>query len=149
MTKFFTSILELMRLQSEMNRIFEALEAIQSDETSSEIQHSPLYDVFETPNNLVIEIDLPGVDPQSLKITAVGNNLFLEGNRKQNKNKKCSYHLIERQRGEFRKKISIEGSFNTHKGNAMFKKGVLRIEFPKVKDRRGTPHQIEILSEEK
>jgi HSP20 family protein len=148
MRKVFTSVLELMRLQSEMNRIFEMLEALQGDDYAFDIEYAPLYDVFETADSVVIEMDLPGCDPQSLKLTASGSHIFVEGVRVHAKRKSAHYHLLERSRGKFKRTVVVDGAFNTHKGKATFQKGVLRVEFPKVKDRRGAPHPIEMTKEE-
>ena len=145
MRKAFTSVLELMRLQSEMNRIFEMLEALQSDDYTFEIEYAPLYDVFETQDSVIVEMDLPGCEPESLKLTVSGSHIFVEGIRIHTKRKSARYHLLERSRGKFKRTIVIDGTINTHKGSATFEKGVLRIEFPKVKDRRGAPHQIEVV----
>ncbi|GEM_PF-643756 len=149
MRKAFTSVLELMRLQSEMNRIFEMLEGLQSEDSTFEIEYAPLYDAFETPESVIIEIDLPGCEPDSLRLIASGSHILVEGLRNSKKRKSSRYHLLERSRGKFKRTIEIDAAINTHKGSATFAKGVLRIEFPKVKDRRGTPHSIEILKETK
>lgn len=148
MRKTFASVLELMRLQSEMNRIFEILEALESDQFTFDIEYAPLYDIFETPDYIIIEMDLPGCDPESLKLTASGSHINVEGFRAHTRRKSAHYHLLERSRGKFKRTVIVDGAFNTHKGRAFFEKGVLRIEFPKVKDRRGTPHQIEIIKKE-
>lgn len=147
MRKAFTSVLELMRLQSEMNRIFEMLEALQTEDYTFDVEYAPLYDVFETPDSIIVEIDLPGCEPESLKLTVSGSHIFVEGMRSHTKRPSARYHLLERTRGKFKRTIVVDGSFNTHKGQATFVKGVLRIEFPKVKDRRGAPHPIEIVKE--
>lgn len=148
MRKTFASVLELMRLQSEMNRIFEMLEALETDDFTYEIEYAPLYDIFETHDYVVIEMDLPGCDPETLKLTASGSHILVEGFRAHTKRKSAHYHLLERSRGKFKRTVLIDGAFNSHKGKAFFKKGVLRIELPKVKDRRGHPHPIEIVKEE-
>lgn len=148
MKSVLSSVLELMRLQSEMNRIFEVLEALENEEDSIEIEYSPPYDIFETASNLVVEMDLAGTSPESLKITAVGDHLVVEGIRGQSRKKSSfRYHLMERSRGKFKRNIHIDGAINTHAGEASFKRGTLRIEFPKVKDRRGAPHSMEVKEE--
>ena len=144
MRRALSSVLELMRLQSEMNRIFEVLEAIEGEDESIEVEYAPAFDIFETPQVMVIEMDLAGIDPESLKLTAVGNRIVIEGKRGSSKRRSVHYHLLERSRGKFKRSILIDGAFNTHHGVAIYKKGVLRIEFPKVTDRRGAPHPIEI-----
>jgi HSP20 family protein len=144
MRRVLSSVLELMRLQSEMNRIFEVLEAIEGEDETLEIEYAPPYDIFETPQSMVVEMDLAGTDPESLKLTALGGHVIVEGKRGSTKRKTLHYHLMERSRGKFKRNILVDGAFNTHQGAATFRRGVLRIEFPKVKDRRGTPHPIEI-----
>ena len=148
MTRVLSSVLELMRLQSEMNRIFEVLEALESEEDSYAIEYAPAYDIFETAMSIVVEMDLAGTKPDSLKITAIGDHVIIEGIRGHGvKKSSAHFHLMERSKGKFKKNILIDGPFNTHKGEAIFRKGVLRIEFPKVKDRRGAPHSITVQKE--
>ena len=147
MRRALSSVLELMRLQSEMNRIFEVLEAIEGEEETIEVEYAPSYDIFETPQSMVVEMDLAGTDPESLNLTAVGSHIIIEGKRGSTKRKSVHYHLMERTRGRFKRNILIDGAFNTHQGIATYRKGVLRIEFPKVADRRGAPHTIAIKKE--
>lgn len=148
MTRVLSSVLELMRLQSEMNRIFEVLEALESEDDSLAIEYAPPYDIFETASAIVVEMDLAGTKPDSLRITAIGDHVIIEGTRGHGiKKSSAHFHLMERSKGRFKKNILIDGPFNTHKGAAVFKKGVLRIEFPKVKDRRGAPHSITLIGE--
>jgi len=146
MTRVLSSVLELMRLQSEMNRIFEVLEALESEDDAFAVEYAPAYDIFETSSAIVVEMDLAGTKPESLRVTAIGDHVIIEGTRGHSlKKSSAHFHLMERSKGKFKKNILIDGPFNTHKGEAVFKKGVLRIEFPKVKDRRGAPHQIEVI----
>lgn len=148
MTRILSSVLELMRLQSEMNRIFEVLEAFESEEDAFEVEYAPAYDIFETSTAIVVEMDLAGTKPDSLKVTAIGDHVIIEGVRGHgNKRSSAHYHLMERAKGKFKRNIRIDGPFNTHKGEAIFRRGVLRMDFPKVKDRRGAPHQIEVKKE--
>jgi HSP20 family protein len=148
MSRVLSSVLELMRLQSEMNRIFEVLEALESEEDAFEVEYAPAYDIFETPLSTIVEMDLAGTKSDSLKITAIGDHVIIEGVRGHSqKIVSAHYHLMERAKGKFKRNIRIDGAFNTHKGEALFRKGVLRIEFPKVADRRGSPHPIEIIKE--
>jgi HSP20 family protein len=148
MSRVLSSVLELMRLQSEMNRIFEVLEALESEEDAFEIEYAPAYDIFETPSSTVVEMDLAGTKPDSLKVTAIGDHVVIEGVRGHGqKRASAHYHLMERAKGKFKRNIRIDGAFNTHMGEAVFKRGVLRIDFPKVKDRRGSPHPIEVKQE--
>jgi HSP20 family protein len=145
MKRVLSSVLDLMRLQSEMNRIFEVLEAIENEDEYYEIEYAPAYDIFEMPESFVVEMDLAGTKPDSLKVTAVSDHLIIEGVRGHSPKKGSSrFLLMERSKGKFKKNILIDGAFNTHKGEAVFRRGVLRIEFPKVQDKRGAPHQIEV-----
>lgn len=148
MKRVFSSLLELMRLQSEMNRIFEVLETLESEKQRYEFSYIPLYDIFETSDRIIVEIDIPGCEPESLSLTVCSNHLHIEGKIEKTQVKPLCYNLIERIRGKFRRTITINGAINTHKGVAVYKNGVLRIEFPKVEDRRGIPHHIPISFEE-
>ncbi len=56
---------------------------------------------------------------------------------------------MERGRGEFQRVVELVGALDTHGARARLARGLLRVEIPKITDRRLTPRRIEIETEER
>jgi HSP20 family protein len=145
MRHLLSSFVELVHLQSEMNKLFEALQTIQDSDRQPETGFTPPYDIFETPEAVLVEVDLPGVTPESLQVTVHGAFITIEGQRERNSCEGVvAYHLMERDRGAFVRRLRVEGAVNTHKGTATYRRGVLVLKFPRVENRRGAKVSIPV-----
>ncbi len=145
MRHLLSSFVELVHLQSEMNKLFEALQTLESSDRLAEAGFTPPYDIFETPEAVLVEVDLPGVSPDSLKVTVHGAFITIEGRRERSGCEGVvAYHLMERDRGAFVRRLRVEGAVNTHKGVATYKRGVLGLKFPRVENRRGAKVSIPV-----
>src|SRR5512135_992706 len=110
MRNLLTSFVELVHLQSEMNKLFEALQNLQDHEQQPEIGFTPPYDILETPEAILVEVDLPGVSPDSLSIVIRGALITLSGERERSQQQGIvAYHLMERDRGPFIRRFRVEG----------------------------------------
>jgi HSP20 family protein len=144
MTKGFGPLLEVARIQSEINRLFENLLDLDAG-TSEGGAWLPISDVIETDDVLVVKVELPGVEPGDLSLTAHGGNVILRGEkRRAPENVPAKFHLAERAFGRFRRVIHLGVPVNTHKAEAELTEGFLRIRFPKVPNRRGEEVPIEV-----
>jgi HSP20 family protein len=57
---------EISLLQNEMNRLFDsALHGWPAETSNAAINWSPAADVYESASELVVHVDLPGVDPKN------------------------------------------------------------------------------------
>lgn len=146
MRHILASFVELMHLQSEMNKLFEALQDLnQHQDEAQAVGAAPPYDILETPDAVLVEMDLPGVDPSSLQVAAKGKLITVSGERR-----RCphdglqGYHLMERDSGRFSRQLRVEGAVNTHHATANYRHGVLTLAFPRLPDRRGTKVQIPV-----
>ena len=139
MRQILSSFVELMRLQSEMNKLFEALQEIHQQQGDPDVTSAPPYDVLETPDEILVEMDLPGIDPATLQVGAKGDVVTVRAERCHAARRELlAYHLMERDRGPVFRRLRLEGAINTHKGEAAYRLGVLTITFPRVPDRRGS-----------
>lgn len=136
--RHFMSFVEIVRLKSEMNKLFEALQRLSSGRAEEELGFTPPYDIVESSDGVYIEMDLPGVDPASLKVTVQGVTVTVEGEKRTALRRgSIAYHLMERDRGRFTRHLRVDGAYNTHRGEAHYADGVLTIRMPRVEDRRG------------
>jgi HSP20 family protein len=145
MRQILTSFVELMHLQSEMNKLFEALQDLHQHSDAPDLGAAPPYDILETPDALLVEMDLPGADPASLRVTIRGAHVTVAGERRRGARGGIKgYHLMERDCGAFSRRLRVEGSVNTHRCEATYRQGVLTLTFPRVPDRRGATIEIPV-----
>ncbi len=144
MTKTFGPLLEVARIQSEINRLFDNLLDLGTPGRESGAW-IPNADIVETEDNLVVRMELPGVDPAGLSLSALGGNLIVKGEKaKPEPAGAPRFHLAERAFGRFRRVIHLGVPVNTHRAEAELADGLLKIRFPKVPNRRGEEIAIEV-----
>jgi HSP20 family protein len=97
----------------------------------------PLVDLYETEDNLVFEVDLPGIDPAHVSIRVYDDLLIIEGMRTDTDREPVSgdlkYLCMERSTKDFRRVLKIPVHINTVAGNAFYENGVMTVKFPKMK----------------
>jgi HSP20 family protein len=127
-----------------MNRLFEdAGRNWKGDEPASTTIWSPAVDIFETPNEIVVKAELPGMERKDIALNLESNVLTLKGERRfLRETKEENYHRIERSYGGFSRAFSIPVTVDEEKIRADYKDGVLTIVLPK-KD-QVKPKQIKI-----
>jgi len=143
----FGHFLEIARIQSEVNKLFDFLLQTRSAEGSGEQRWLPNVDVMETESEVVLRCEVPGVPREGLKLTAQGGALVIAGDKKpSHPGEKLKFHCMERAYGAFQRVIHLPPMINTREARACLKNGVLTVYFPKVLNRRG--EEVVILIEE-
>ena len=101
-------------------------------------------DVYETENELVVESPLPGVKPDEVDISVVGNTLTIKAETKKDETKeeKGKYHCRERRYGLFQRSVSLPVEVDANKAEAVFENGVLKLTLPKTEAQK--PRKIAI-----
>ena len=86
----------------------------------------------ETPKDVVVRIELPGMAKEDCQITIEGNTLYLRGEKHMERETSDStYHVMERAYGMFQRAIPLPRSVNIEQAQASFKNGVLTVRLPK------------------
>ncbi len=131
--------LEVARIQSEVNRLFETLLRLrEGDETGG--PWSPAVDMSETEQQVVVEAELPGVDPETLQISIENAHLVLRGVRPPGPSRGLEGTSVlhdEREYGAFERQVPLTTAVNSREAEAKLSAGVLRIVLPRVPNRRG------------
>ncbi|MGA9821148.1 MAG: Hsp20/alpha crystallin family protein [Desulfobaccales bacterium] len=103
----------------------------------------PAVDVSETPEQITVKAELPGIDAKEIDISLVGDMLTIKGEKKsEREEKKENYHLVERNCGAFSRSLALPAAVNAEKIEAKYEKGVLTITCPKKEPVK--PKTIEI-----
>jgi HSP20 family molecular chaperone IbpA len=82
---------------------------------------NPSVDIFENDNEVVIKVELPGMDAKDIEVRLENNVLALKGERRFEKEKKEeNYHRVEREYGVFSRSFSLPAAVNGDKGAAEY-----------------------------
>ena len=93
----------------------------------------PTVDVKDTPKELTLIAELPGVNEKDIEVEVVGENLTIRGKREFNvEEKKDDYVRIERNYGSFLRTFALDVPVKPDKITANFKDGLLTVTVPKA-----------------
>jgi HSP20 family protein len=95
---------------------------------------TPNTDVYETADNLVVKMEIAGIDKDDLEITLNDRLLLVRGYRKdpcRQRQHRCSFRQMEIDYGFFERRILIPRSVDGNRVRAQFHNGFLHIELPK------------------
>ncbi len=144
MQQTFGPLLEVARIQSEINQLFDNLLDL-GDPARTSRSWIPNADIAETDNTLTVTVELPAVAREDLKVTVYGGQVILEGEKRTPaRDETAQFQVAERDFGSFRRAIQLGVPVNTHRAEAILADGVLRIRFPKVPNRRGEEVEIKV-----
>lgn len=135
---------DLISIQDRMNRLFEqTLARTREEEGSAASTWMPAVDIYETPDQVVMKAELPGLTREDIEINVRDNTLSLRGQRKFEKDvKEENYLRIERAYGSFQRSFTLPVTIQQDKIKAVFRDGVLELTLPKAEEAR--PKQIKI-----
>jgi HSP20 family protein len=98
---------------------------------------SPRVDLFEEGGEIVLNIDLPGVKKDDIKIDLSGNILTLSGEKKRKeKFMREDYCRCERSFGSFIRRFEMPGDLDVEKIKAHFEDGVLEVRIPIIESEK-------------
>jgi HSP20 family molecular chaperone IbpA len=93
----------------------------------------PAADVYETPGEFVVELDLPAYEQKELGIEVSDHTLIVTGERKEAKEETDKTYLVrERLARVFERRFLLPTEADTKHLTASFEKGVLKVHAPKA-----------------
>jgi HSP20 family protein len=122
---------ELNRMRQEMDALFKGMPVHGWLPESTGM--FPLINVGEDADNYYVRAHMPGVLPEDIELSVVGNNLTIQGARKApQKVEGARYHRQERNFPSFNRTIGLPGEVQSDKVTAKSRDGVLVITLPKA-----------------
>jgi HSP20 family protein len=114
---------------------------------------APRVDVSETPKEVTLQVELPGVLEKDIDVSLSGNQLTIKGEKRAETEPKPAegqeggsesggsrvFHRVERSFGAFQRTMTVPFEVEPDKVSAEFKDGVLTITLPKPEG--GQPQQ--------
>ncbi len=147
--RFYGPLVELSRLQSELNRLFSVFVESNKSATSGS-SWDPNVDVLDDGERIRILIELPGVEAEDVSVTIRGRVLTIRGTKKGRIRSRegIRFFCMERYFGTFVKAIPLPRPVNTHRATTKLRDGLLEVVFPHVPDQREKELNIPVVSEE-
>jgi HSP20 family protein len=116
---------ELEAMERRMRRMF--------DEAWIAPSTTPNADVYETDDEFVVELEVPGYAEKDLEVEVHDHTLSVNGERSEEKEKKeKDYRLHERLERRFERRFTLPPETDVTSVKATYDKGVLEIHAPKV-----------------
>jgi HSP20 family protein len=92
-------------------------------------------EVEETDKEIVVRVEVPGIEKEDWQITLDGSMLYLSGEKRfERVTQDSTYHIMERAYGTFQRSIPLPRNVDIERAEANYKNGVLTVRLPKVGD---------------
>jgi HSP20 family protein len=132
---------ELATIQDRMNRLFQ--DSYGQDQELATSAFAPPVDVYEDEHNIVLKVEVPGIDEKDIDIRLENNTLVVRGERKfEQEEKQENFQRVERRYGTFVRTFTLPNTVNSENVKADYEKGVLRITLEKKAEAK--PKQIKV-----
>jgi HSP20 family protein len=149
-TKFYGPIVELSRLQSELNRLFAAFVEANRGMGVNASAWDPNVDVLDDGETIRVLIELPGVEASEVRVSIRGRLLTVKGQKKGRIRTRegIRFFCMERYFGSFVKSVPLPRPVNTHQARSRLKDGLLEVLLPRVPDQREKDYELQVKGED-
>jgi len=90
-------------------------------------------EVEETDTEIVVRLEVPGMEKGDCEVRIEGNRLFLSGKKSfERSSDDSAFHVMERAYGAFQRVISLPKSVRQDEAKATYRNGVLTVHLPKL-----------------
>jgi HSP20 family protein len=141
-------------LRAEFDRLFEQFFGAEAARKGSGAfpggGWSPSVDVVDSDREFTVRAEMPGLDPEDIHLSLLGNSLVLAGEKKDElEDRWKGFVRSERRYGAFRKVIPIPPGVDPDGVAADYDRGILTVHLPKSETRKPRPISITGPSDEK
>lgn len=106
---------------------------------------APDMDIYEEGNELVVKMELPGVNKRDIDINISGDMLTVKAEKKEEeKTEGKTYCRSERCFGQYSRSISLPFPVDSEKTNARFDSGLLEIRLPKAEQAKAKKIEVKV-----
>ncbi len=147
--RFYGPIIELSRLQGELNRLFAAFVETNDKGGTPASSWDPNVDVVDDGETIRILVELPGVEAGDVKVSIRGRVVMIRGTKKGRIRAKegMRFFCMERYFGAFLKSVPIPRPVNSHHAKTRLRNGLLEVILPRVPDLREKEIEIAVQPE--
>lgn len=111
---------------------------------------TPRMDIYEKDNNIVAEVELPGVDPKDINVEVKDGYLKVEAkSKKEKEEKKEGFYKREIGESYFKRIVPLPAEVLEEKAEAEYENGILKITIPKISPKKEKKIKIKVKEKEK
>jgi len=137
MVKKIRPVSRTEKIETEINRIAAQAFFQKRDFLALDESWVPCVDIAENENEIIVEIELPGVTQKDVNILLHSNRLEISGTKREESVKgRKSYLRLEREFGNFRRCIFLPSVVIPEWAKASLENGILRIVLKKYKRKK-------------
>ena len=137
----FDPVAEMMPLRDVMNRLFE--DSVVRPNSALPRSLSVPLDVYAEGDDFVLEVALPGIDPNSVDVSILGSQITISGEYAPAPEGRSYLHR-ERTFGHFERTVTLPTDLDASKAHAHYEHGLLRLTVPKAETAK--PRRITLSS---
>ena len=143
------SLREFSAMQERMNRMNRLFRESNShggpEEALTTTILAPPVDIYEDGHNIVLKIDVPGIDEKDIDVSIQNNTLTVHGERKiEKEEKEENFRRVERQYGSFTRSFTLPSSVDPGQVSAHCDRGVLKINLAKRVEAKPTQIKVSV-----
>ena len=105
---------------------------------------TPAVDIEESKDELVLQFDIPGIDPKDVKLNLIGDTLTIRGERKERARESRNMHRVERAYGTFERSFTLGMPVQSDQVRATYRDGVLEVRVPKAEEAKVREIDIQV-----
>lgn len=129
---------------SEFDDMDKAMESMLPTIRGNQFGFTPAVDMYEDKDNIIIETQLAGIDPEKVNISIENNILCIKGeSEKKREIDDKNYYRKEIRRGSFYRSIALPTKVNGDLAKAVNEEGILKITIPKAAEVKPKTIKIE------
>lgn len=134
---------DLMSLRDAMDRLFEESFVRPGRLLGMPAAGSVPVDIFQQDGALQVKAPMPGVKPEDIEVTIVGDTLTIKGEIRQEQDVK-EENVVRRERrfGAFSRTVTLPTPVDSSKANATYENGVLTLMLPVAEEAK--PKEIKV-----
>ncbi|AET63428.1 Hsp20/alpha crystallin family protein [Methanothrix harundinacea] len=122
---------EIRKIQERMNQLIDDF-AVEAPMAAGDVM-KPLADVKETDDEVVVAVDLPGMDKGDVEISVAEDLLEIKAERKVEKEEKGEeFYRKERSFSRYERSLTLPAGVKAEEARASLQDGVLTVHLPKV-----------------
>lgn len=107
---------------------------------------TPPVDMVDRKEEVMLRVDLPGLEQKDIEVTVEEGMLTIKGTRKDEREAKDEdyYYACERWAGAFTRSVMLPPGLEPEKMKAIFRNGVLEVHVPKTKEAKAKKIEIKV-----
>jgi len=133
-------------IQGEVNRLFDNFFGRPGGSGPAGRSWAPAVDLYETKDDLVLTMEVPGVRDKDVSVSITGDLLTIKGERGFEHDVKEQQLLhVERAYGKFERMVQLPIPVQADKVKASYRDGVLEVRLPKTDEIKPKEIKVDIL----